>query len=308
MIEDRRRYRKIYIRLWKNPAYRILTDGEKLMALYLLSGPQTNRLGLFHLSFGLGVEDLRCSLKVFRTRVEKVCTVFSWRFDDAVNVIWIPSWWDFNDVRENAKVLQGALGDLYEVPETPLKEEFLAHLAFIPPGLHRLFTKLSVRHAIPIRASDLIAISGIQEQEQEQKQDQEGEHAPPVPTTTRTPTPSPTRTPTPIVVQSPHRNHALCGTVCLPAALFDDFVRRSRHEADPDSYVSQFFHTWETRYREGDRKTIAIGEDAFDFWRDRWTETHPKAVTVKTSTGPSALEILAEREQFRAGLKERPRT
>jgi len=93
----------------------------------------------------------------------------------------------------------------------------------------------------------------------------------------RTPDRSETRTPAPLIAQSAHRNHAICGVVCLPAAMYEDFVARSRHQADPRKYVSDFFATWNTRYQSGDRKEQVISGDAFTFWRDRWKETHAAA-------------------------------
>jgi uncharacterized protein YdaU (DUF1376 family) len=93
---------------------------------------------------------------------------------------------------------------------------------------------------------------------------------------TRTPDRSPTRTSAPLIAQSAHRNHAYCGVVCLPAAMCDDFIARSRHRPDPQAYVSAFFDTWNARYFSGDRKDIDISGDAFDFWRKRWKETHPE--------------------------------
>lgn len=44
------RYRRVQSRLWVEPAFRALSDGEKLAALYLLSGPPTNSIGLFVVS------------------------------------------------------------------------------------------------------------------------------------------------------------------------------------------------------------------------------------------------------------------
>lgn len=171
MNDDRRRYRRAYVRLWKNMEFRALPDAEKVMTTYILFGPQSNRLGLFAVSFGAGAEDLNWSPRLFALRLATVCRVFGWSFDMTARVVWIPSWWDFNDVRENFKVMQGALADIHEVPECPLIDKFLSHLTFVPTGLHYLFEGLSRKRAIPRNNSD----SGIQEQDQEQKQEQEQE-------------------------------------------------------------------------------------------------------------------------------------
>lgn len=171
MNEDRRRYRKIYVRLWRNPDFRKFRSDDKVMTMYLLSGPQTNRLGLYHVNAGGAADDLGWTLKKIRKHREHVCATFNWSFDEAANVIFIPSWWDFNDVRENLKVLQGALADLTEVPSSPLITSFLTNLQYIPSTLHYLFEGLSRKRAIP----ESKPISGTQEQEQEKEQEQEQE-------------------------------------------------------------------------------------------------------------------------------------
>jgi hypothetical protein len=52
------RYRKLYRRLWRHPGFLELSDGEKVLAFYLLTGPQTNRLGLYVFSIATAAEDL----------------------------------------------------------------------------------------------------------------------------------------------------------------------------------------------------------------------------------------------------------
>jgi hypothetical protein len=57
-MSDLGRYRKLYIRLWRHPGFLSLTDAEKVLALYLLTGPPTNRLGLYTLSIATAAEEL----------------------------------------------------------------------------------------------------------------------------------------------------------------------------------------------------------------------------------------------------------
>lgn len=146
MIDDRRRFRKIYTRLWRNPVFRALPDADKVMTLYLLSGPQTNRIGLFYVSIVTAAEDLDSTPELVRDRLRRVCEAFDWLFDAIANVLWIPSWWDFNSPSENLKNMQGALSDLHELPTTPLIGQFANHLAFVPEGLHPLFRFIQQKH------------------------------------------------------------------------------------------------------------------------------------------------------------------
>lgn len=71
-----------------------------------------------------------------------------------------------------------------------------------------------------------------------------------------------------------HRNHACCGRVCLHSTQFEEFVKLAG-KPDSDTYVREFFATWHARYMTGDRSREVIGDDSFDFWRQRWAESHP---------------------------------
>lgn len=133
-----RRYRKIYARLWTNADFQRLTDGEKVLTLYLLSGPQTNRVGLYRISIGSACEDLRIRAKDFNYRLERVCQAFGWVFDELARVLWIPSWWSFNPPGEKANNFKGALTDLGEVPDSPLLARFCGNRADIPDALRSL--------------------------------------------------------------------------------------------------------------------------------------------------------------------------
>jgi hypothetical protein len=153
-LSDRRRYRRIFTRLWRNQAYRAMSDGERNMALYLLSGPQTNRIGLFLFSPATAAEELDRPLRTIKARVRKVCQAFTWEWDEQNRVVWIPTWWTFNNPKDNAKAFQGALTDLNEVPQTPLLQRFCRNLVGIPEALHTLMAPLW--EAIPDRIGDPI--------------------------------------------------------------------------------------------------------------------------------------------------------
>jgi uncharacterized protein YdaU (DUF1376 family) len=128
-------------------------------------------------------------------------------------------------------------------------------------------------------------------------QEQERESAPP-----RTPARSETRTAAPLIAQSSHRNHAICGVVCLPSAMYEQFLGFCRHRPDPQGYVSAFFAQWNTRYFEGDRKAHEISGDAFDFWRKRWAETHPEVKKPAVDVAAMALENI-KRDEARYGKR-----
>lgn len=133
---ERRNYRKVYQRLWKNPDFLKLPADLKVMTLYVLTGPQTNRVGLFQFSFAQAAETLGTTAQHVRSRLRTVCSTFSWHFDSRAQVLWLPSWWVFNPVSENPKNLKGYLTDLNDVPRTPLIVNFCNNLGDIPETLH----------------------------------------------------------------------------------------------------------------------------------------------------------------------------
>lgn len=159
------RYRKVYSRLWHHAAFQPLADADKVLALYLLTGPQTNRIGYFRLSLGEAVEDLGNTPRTLREGLRNVSQAFDWRFDDASRVLLIPSWWEWNQP-ENSNVLKGCLKDLPEVPASALLPLFLqalapmleAHKTTLPKGYENVPKTFAER-------------TPIQEQEQEQEQE-----------------------------------------------------------------------------------------------------------------------------------------
>lgn len=78
----------------------------------------------------------------------------------------------------------------------------------------------------------------------------------------------------------------MCGKVCLHDSQFSQFCQLvGNASSDPDGYVRVFFRGWMERYATGgDRASEIPDPDMFDFWRDRWRESHPKA-EVKPMAG-----------------------
>jgi hypothetical protein len=166
MADATGRYRKVRTAIWSNADFLALDEATKLDVFYLLTGPQTNRIGLYRLSPAGAAEDLGTSIETFRERLGNVCQTFGWTFDATARVLWIPSWWKFNPP-ENANVLKGCLADLADVPQTPLASDFADNIDPLPPALHETF-----RQRLPKRLGKRLA---IQEQEQEQEQEQKQE-------------------------------------------------------------------------------------------------------------------------------------
>jgi len=187
-VSDVGRYRRVYTRLWTHPAFVALTHEERLTVLYLLTGPQSNRLGFFRVSLAGAAEDLKLTPRRFERHLDRICRAFQWRYDANARVLHIPSWWKFNEP-QNPKHLQGCLTDLVDVPPTRLLGDFARCVETLPQTIRGLFEQ-GMRQHLADRMPKGIG-EGIrndigngmryqeqeqeQEQEQDQRQEQEGE-------------------------------------------------------------------------------------------------------------------------------------
>lgn len=177
-MSDLGRYRKAYPRIWRHPGFRELSRDEQRLVLYLLTGPQTNRIGLFHFSAFTAADDLDTTPETLKKGLGNVTVTFGWMFDADAKVFYIPSWWKWNKP-ENANVIKGALKDLNEVPPCSLVDAFAENVGEIQDDLDKNGKSLrgtfleGLLQRLPKR-------SGTQEQEhfsnRKQKQKQEQEH------------------------------------------------------------------------------------------------------------------------------------
>jgi hypothetical protein len=96
-------------------------------ANYLLTGPQTNRIGFYTFSILLAAEDLGTDRESIIKYMAQVCVTFDWHSDFNARVMWIPSWFKWNPPA-NTKVLKGVLRDLTEIPTCGLVAAFARHV------------------------------------------------------------------------------------------------------------------------------------------------------------------------------------
>jgi hypothetical protein len=162
------RYGRLYARIWRHPGFRKLTQAEQRLTLYLLTGPQKNRIGLFYFVMSTAAEDLATGLDTLRKGLVNVCVTFGWCFDADARVFYIPSWWRFNRP-ENENVWKGNLKDVNEIPECALLDAFAANLTYVPANVQGTFTE-TLRERLTKRPP-------IQDQDQEQEQEQEQDPA-----------------------------------------------------------------------------------------------------------------------------------
>ena len=116
MSDDRvGRYRRLFPRVFRDPKFRALAAQDQVFALYVLAGPQTNRIGLFPFSISTAADDLGLSMRAARNALAQVTDTFGWQFDADARVLAIPSWWRWNHP-DHDKVLIGNLKDLSQLP------------------------------------------------------------------------------------------------------------------------------------------------------------------------------------------------
>ena len=170
-------YRKIDPRIWNDEKFSELSLYEKSIAIYILTA-QANRIGIFKFSPALAAEDLGDDIKPISAGIEKVCEELGWKWSPARRVLYIPSWWKYNEPR-NWKVLQGCLTDLQAVPQTDLISEFLVNKRYLPENQHQCLNDLkaimsgSKNIKTETRPDDDAVNIATQEQEQEQEQEQD---------------------------------------------------------------------------------------------------------------------------------------
>lgn len=125
------KFRKIDPRIWRDEKFAALKPEDKLIALYCLTA-QSNRCGIFVFSPAMAAEELGMSQGTFRERFEGVVCALRWEWDATLRVLYLPTWWRYNQP-ENANVLIGNLGDLAELPNTPLIARFLTNFEHLKP-------------------------------------------------------------------------------------------------------------------------------------------------------------------------------
>lgn len=120
----------VYCCVWNDPDFRRLGPLEQRLALYVLTSDQGNRVGCFKFSVGKAAEDLDTVSDTVSGMLDTVCDTLKWKWDTVFKVLFLPSWWKWNPPA-NMSALKGALVDLYEVPESPLKSEFARNVKFL---------------------------------------------------------------------------------------------------------------------------------------------------------------------------------
>ncbi len=165
--ESQGRYRKVRPRWWADVSTQRLTTAQKLVALYCLTGPQSNGIGLYRLSPAQAAEDLGEDFaEGFTEAFTEACRIHGWRFDRVARVLWIPSWVTENPP-QSPNVVKSWHGQLDQVPDCSLKHEAIQALAETLKGFGQAFAQAFGKAF----TEDPPKVLPNQEQEQDQEQE-----------------------------------------------------------------------------------------------------------------------------------------
>lgn len=126
-----RAIRRIPPLAWWSSEVGPLSPEARLVSLYVLAGPQTNRIGIFRFSAAAAADDLGMTVEQFARLLGVVCAAHGWRYDLTWQVIYLPNWWQFNKA-QGVSVIKGWLKDLHLVPPSGLVTEFMANTKYLP--------------------------------------------------------------------------------------------------------------------------------------------------------------------------------
>jgi hypothetical protein len=157
-VSDTGRYRRLYVRLWRHPGFVTLTADEKVLALYLLTGPQTNRIGIYTLSIAQAAEDLGTVPQTLLKRFANCCAAFGWHFDSKARVFYIPSWFKWNPPA-NSNAMKGFLNDLSEIQPCGLIDAFANNLDTLSDTVRGTFIE-GLRQRLPVGLPTSGSVSG----------------------------------------------------------------------------------------------------------------------------------------------------
>ena len=138
---SRRLNARVCPRIWKDEKFEQLAPTDKLVTLYILTGPHWNTAGLFKISVGELAEDLGIDPAQSRIAVARVCECFDWKFDSHTRMIYLPKWFFYNPIR-SAKHARGTGEIVASLGRGPCQTAFRRNREFIHPEFWKELTKV----------------------------------------------------------------------------------------------------------------------------------------------------------------------
>jgi uncharacterized phage protein (TIGR02220 family) len=124
-------YAKLYKKLWTNSKFMTLSDDAKLLWIYIISSPHSSCSGVYRLSKGYIMGDLKWEAKRLAKAFDSLLAKEMIKYDPDVEVILIPSWFEHNVIVSKTQLTKAEM-ELEELPQTILAQEFNAIIEALP--------------------------------------------------------------------------------------------------------------------------------------------------------------------------------
>ena len=131
-VADLRHY--LRERVWNNAE---LSDRERTLALYLLTGEQANEAGLYCLSLYRAGQKIGCSTEEAEAHLARTVQAQEWQWDGEARVLWITDW--FRAFPPQQSDLPRLMEMVRQLPPTPLVAEWARRTGDLTPGVQEAF-------------------------------------------------------------------------------------------------------------------------------------------------------------------------
>lgn len=129
------RYAKVSIKFWTDEKILSLSEKTKLLALYLLTSPHSNSLGLYYLPLQYVSADLGFGVKEVMEGIKELEKIQFCIYDENTRVVFLPNFLTYNSF-QNVNQVKGAVAKLSELPDTVLFKEFRNILENFDDGIY----------------------------------------------------------------------------------------------------------------------------------------------------------------------------
>lgn len=148
-----RKYGKIEVGFWQNPKMRGLSDGARLLYIYLIACPHGNSVGCFVLPDGYVQADLRWDEKHVSKHVSELVSKGLIDRDQGTALTWIKGWFGHNSI-ENTNVAKNAAEMVRALPRCDVFTRFFKALnsygnTFLNPFLNTIETSIELLEPEP---------------------------------------------------------------------------------------------------------------------------------------------------------------
>ena len=122
------RYAMVSSAIWNDEKFKLLSEDERILLLYLITCPHGNMIGLFTLKDGYACEDLGWEPKRYQDSISKLTKSSFVSYDKEQKVVLIRKLLKTDPIEDHKRIVNGAVKQFKMVPDTKLKQELLSIL------------------------------------------------------------------------------------------------------------------------------------------------------------------------------------